>query len=133
VIGIVVVKSGPIYFHAQSTTHFRIAYTAIPFNLIRMNVGNAMSSSGLFVVPKSGKYFFAFTGLSPDNYVRVEFQIKTGVTSNCIKTGHAFAVKDYETLTIQNILQLGRGDRIRLMLQDGMLHSEDYKKLGPIT
>jgi hypothetical protein len=72
------------------------------------NMGNAMSSSGLFVAPKSGKKLFALSGISKwDSFARVEFQMRTGVTSNCIKTGHAFAVKDYENLTIQNILQLG--------------------------
>ncbi|XP_046654273.1 uncharacterized protein LOC124345613 [Daphnia pulicaria] len=131
VIGSFVVKSGPVYFHAQSTTSFRSVNTAIPFNLIRMNVGNAISSSGLFVAPRSGKYFFAFTGLSPDNYVRVEFQMRTGVNSNWIKLGHAFGQKNYQTLTLQYILQLGRGDQIRLMLQDGVLHSDT--PFGPIT
>jgi hypothetical protein len=97
-----------------------------------MNVGNAMSSSGLFVAPKSGKYFFAFTGLSPDNYVRVEFQMRTGVNSNWIKLGHAFGQKNYQTLTLQYILQLGRGDQIRLMLQGGVLHSISTP-YGPLT
>jgi hypothetical protein len=96
-----------------------------------MNVGNAIDSSGLFVAPKSGKYFFAFTGLSPDNYVRVEFQMKTGVNSNWIKIGHAYGGKSYETLTLQNILQLGRGDQIRLLLQEGALQGDTL--YGPLT
>ncbi len=130
-IGYVDVKSGPVYFHAQSTTSFRSVNTAIPFDLIRMNVGNAISSSGLFVAPKSGKYFFAFTGLSPDNYVRVEFQMRTGVNANWIKLGQVFGQKNYQTLTIQNILQLGRGDQIRLLLQAGVLFSDTL--YGPLT
>jgi hypothetical protein len=97
-----------------------------------MNVGNAIYSSGLFVAPRSGKYFFAFTGVSPDNYVRVEFQMRTGVNANWIKIGHAFGQKNYQTLTLQYILQLGRGDQIRLMLQGGVLHSISTP-YGPLT
>jgi hypothetical protein len=97
-----------------------------------MNVGNAIDSSGLFVAPKSGKYFFAFSGLSAqDINVRVEFQMKTGVNSNWIKIGHAYGGKSYETLTLQNILQLGRGDQIRLLLQEGALQGDAL--YGPLT
>lgn len=98
-----------------------------------MNVGNAIDSSGLFVAPKSGKYFFAFSGLSPvNNIVRVEFQMKTGqVNSNWITIGHAYGAYDHQTLTIQNILQLGRGYQIRLMLEGGVLHSGT--RYGPLT
>jgi hypothetical protein len=132
VIGYVDVKSGPVYFHAQSTTSFSIFNKEISYNLIRMNVGNAMSSSGLFVAPKSGKYFFAFSGLSSkDLHVRVEFQMKTGVNWNWIKIGQVFGQKNYQTLTIQNILQLGRGDQIRLLLQAGVLFSDTPH--GPLT
>jgi hypothetical protein len=87
VIGIVVVKSGPIYFHAQSTTRIKSDLsTTIPFNHMIQNMGNAMSSSGLFVAPKSGKYLFALLGISKwDSFARAEFQMRAGVTSNCIK------------------------------------------------
>ncbi len=97
-----------------------------------MNVGNAMSSSGLFVAPKSGKYFFAFSGLSDRaSSARVEFQMKTGDDKNWIKIGHAYGQWNFNTLAIQNILQLGKGDQIRLILQEGSLHSGTY--YGPST
>ncbi len=125
VIGYVDVKSGPVYFHAQSTTSFSIFNKEISYNLIRMNVGNAIHSNGLFVAPKSGKYFFAFSGLSGRaSSARVEFQMKTGDDKNWIKIGHAYGQWNVNTLTIQNILQLGKGDQIRLILQEGSLHSQ---------
>jgi hypothetical protein len=68
---------------------------------------------------------------SKDLHVRVEFQMKTGDDKNWTKIGQVFGGKNYQTLTIQNILQLGRGDEIRLMLQDGVLHSDT--PFGPIT
>jgi hypothetical protein len=37
-----------------------------------------MSTSGVFIAPKSGKYFFSYSGISEVNAVaRVELQIKT--------------------------------------------------------
>jgi hypothetical protein len=99
-----------------------------------MNVGNAIYSSGLFVAPKSGKYFFAFSGVSDRvDDVRVDFQMRT-VTSNWIKIGQAYGQKIYQTLTLQYISQLGRGDQIRLMLKGGILHSHKPETpYGPFT
>ncbi|XP_046654269.1 uncharacterized protein LOC124345538 isoform X2 [Daphnia pulicaria] len=135
VIGYVNVKSGPVYFHAQSTTHFRSVNKEIPFDLIRMNVGNAISSSGLFVAPRSGKYFFAFTGVSDRvDDARVDMQMKTDATSNWIKIGQVYGQKNFQTLTLQYILQLGSNDQIRLILKGGMLHSNKPEtSYGPFT
>ncbi|EFX72320.1 hypothetical protein DAPPUDRAFT_254478 [Daphnia pulex] len=54
--------------------------TVIPFKFMRLNVGNAMRLSGIFVAPKSGKYFFSFLGISEGHKEsRVELQVKTEI------------------------------------------------------
>jgi hypothetical protein len=100
-----------------------------------MNVGNAISSSGLFVAPRSGKYFFAFTGVSDRvDDARVDMQMKTDATSNWIKIGQVYGQKNFQTLTLQYILQLGSNDQIRLILKGGMLHSNKPEtSYGPFT
>jgi hypothetical protein len=50
----------------------------VPFDLLRLNVGNAMSTTGIFVTPKTGKYLFALSGLTEEHKsANVEMQVKT--------------------------------------------------------
>jgi hypothetical protein len=57
-----------------------------------------MSTSGLFVAPKFGKYFFAYSGLSEGSSpARVELQLKTN-TADWTKVGHAYGGTGHQTL-----------------------------------
>ena len=63
-VGVVDVKSSPVYFHVQRNSTYSITGTKIPFQIERLNVGGGMNiTSGIFTAPKSGIYFFSFTGL----------------------------------------------------------------------
>jgi hypothetical protein len=65
-IGVVDVKSSPVYFHVQRNASYSLNGTTIPFQIERLNVGGGMNiTSGIFTAPKSGIYFFSFTGLKP--------------------------------------------------------------------
>ena len=58
------VKSSPVYFYVQRSTNFDTENVPIPFEVTRLNVGNAMNAaSGIFTAPKTGIYFFSFSGL----------------------------------------------------------------------
>ena len=71
-------KTSPVYFHAQRTSIYSTANTILPFEILRLNLGGGINTSGLFVAPKTGKYFFILSGMSDVNVaVRVEMQIKT--------------------------------------------------------
>ena len=46
------VKSSPVYFYVKKTTDFVTEDVPIPFELDRLNVGNAMNAvSGIFTAP----------------------------------------------------------------------------------
>lgn len=112
---------------------YDIIDTVIPFDNFIINEGNAMSNSGIFVAPKSGKYYFSFSSLSDDRINgRVDLQVKTE-TSDWFKVGQAFGESHYQTLTIQLTLHLNKDDQIRLMLREGVIHDESRKPYGPFT
>jgi hypothetical protein len=104
-IGHVDVKATPVYFYAQKTKSFVTLNAVVPFELLRLNVGNAMNTNGIFVAPTPGKYLFTSSGVSEYKNVRVELQLKT------------------ETVDWTKVTQgIGHGDQIRLIFLEGTLH-----------
>jgi hypothetical protein len=124
-IGYVDVKTSSVHFHAQRSSSHSVINTVIPFDLLRLNFGNAMSTTGTFVAPKSGKYLFAYSGLSEGNVLaRVEMQFKTA-TVNWTRIGQAFGHTGYQTFSLQSNLHLAKGDQVRLMLLEGAIHDNN--------
>jgi C1q-related factor len=51
-IGVVDVKSSPVYFYVQRNASYSLNGTTIPFNIERLNVGGGMNiTSGIFTAP----------------------------------------------------------------------------------
>lgn len=124
-IGYVDVKTSPIHFHAQRRTSHYGLNTVISFELLKLNVGNAMSTSGIFVVPKPGRYFFTFSGLSEHNTnVRIELQVKTE-TSDWLKVGTAYGHVINHTFSMHATVELVKGNQVRLLLVEGSLHDNE--------
>ena len=120
-IGFFDVKTLPVYFHAQKNKSYTAGNTIVPFEILRLNVGNAMSTSGVFVAPKSGKYFFAYSGISDGGtHVRVELHVKTD-TADWKKVGQAFGQAGYQTFSLQATIDLAKGNQIRLLLTEGQI------------
>ncbi len=77
------------------------------------------------MAPKSGKYLFAYSGLSEGNLLaRVEMQFKTA-TVNWARIGQAFGHTGYQTFSLQSNLHLAKGDQVRLMLLEGAIHDNE--------
>ena len=120
-IGYVDVKTSPVYFHAQKSQSLWNVNSVVPFETLRLNVGNAMSTSGIFVAPKSGKYFFAYSGLSEGSiHANVELQMKTD-TADWTRVGLAHGEPGKQTFSLQATLELAKGDQIRIMLSGGAI------------
>ena len=91
---------------------------------MRLNVGNALNpSTGVFVAPKPGKYYFAFSGLSWETYVKVQLQMKIG-SADWTKIGETHATP-WNTMALHSTLQLAKGDQIRLIHIHGIIHDAD--------
>jgi hypothetical protein len=123
-IGFFDVKTSPVHFYVQRISSYRNLNTVIPFELLRLNVGNAISLSGIFVAPKPGKYFFSFSGISEGNAVaRVELQVKTA-TADWSRIGAAWSALGHQTFSLQSTLELAKGNQIRIMLLEGAIHDD---------
>lgn len=124
-IGYVDVKTSPVYFHAQRTSNYNTLNTAFPFDLLRLNIGNAMTTSGIFVAPKSGKYYFAYSGISDTATTgRVELQVKTE-TVDWKRLTQAYGHTVYQTFSLQATLELAKGNQIRLLVLEGTVHDHE--------
>ena len=87
-----------------------------------------MSTSGLFVAPKPGKYFFTFSGISEQNFeARADLQVKTD-TADWTKVGQALGSGggSFQTFSLQATLDLAKGNQIRLFLVNGQIHDRDF-------
>ena len=124
-IGYVNVKTTPVYFYAQRTGFYSTTGTALPFDDVKINIGNAMdTSSGIlhrYTTP--GKYFFAYTGLCSDKDTKIQLQNQTmAVTWTAIGESHC---TPYNALAIQATIQLDEDDEVQIYLLEGTIHDGD--------
>jgi hypothetical protein len=119
-IGYADVKSTPVYFYVQTNVHHSTVNTAIPFEVTRTNVGNAMNpSTGIFTAPRPGKYFFTYSGISNINdWSHIVLQL------NGVLLGTAHSVSNTDTFSHHATLQLSQGDQIRLFLTHGSVYGD---------
>ena len=113
------VKSSPVYFYVSRSTDFSTEGVPIPFELTRLNVGNAMNAkTGIFMAPKPGIYFFSFSGIGAfDSYICPQLYLN----NNLIASGYGDSRtgKHYSTFTVQSTLQLNARDQVSLKLNSG--------------
>jgi hypothetical protein len=125
-IGIVDVKSAPVYFHAQRTTSYSTVGSVVPFDSIKLNVGNAFDPSGVFVAPAPGKYFFGFSGLSDNGALaRVVLEVKNATSLDWSRVGEGYGDTTFKTFAFHATLELLKGDQVRLVLTEGAIHDSD--------
>ncbi len=121
-IGYADVKSAPVHFYVQRNDDFSTYGTPIPFELARVNEGNAMNlTSGIFTAPRPGIYFFSFTGLArfpASSSSRVVLGVALYLNGYYIGVGYveeANTVNGQESpLTLQSTLKLKKGDQVRV-------------------
>ena len=105
-IGYADVKSTPVYFYVQTNVHRSTINTAIPFEVTRTNVGNAMNpSTGIFTAPRPGKYFFTYSGISSADNSHIELHL------NGVKLGTAYSHQIFDTFSHHATLELSQARR----------------------
>ena len=111
----------PVYFYAQKNSSFQTMNTPIPFEIERLNVGNAMNlTSGIFTAPRAGTYFFSLSAIA--DYVSGtggDLRVALVLNSNHVGSTHtnrATSLRAIETHSLQSTLHLEVGDKIWLTI-----------------
>jgi hypothetical protein len=117
------IKSVPTYFYVTRITPFSTIRTPIPFDLAKVNMGNAMElASGKFRAPRSGIYFFSFTGhaLFPQSVSEVELAVSLYLNGNRVGWAEVEETNtsdgQFSPLTLQSTINLKAGDQIWLQI-----------------
>jgi hypothetical protein len=119
-IGYADVKSAPVHFYVQRNSWFNITGIPIPFELARVNEGNAMNlTSGKFTAPRPGIYYFSFAGVallysSSTTYVDFYFYLYLNgnlIGSSCVYEEYG-PVDQLSPLTFQSTLNLKKDDQV---------------------
>jgi hypothetical protein len=132
-IGYTDVKSAPVYFYVQRNSSFNQVSTPLPFELALVNKGNAMNlTTGKFTAPRSGIYFFSFTGHAKFPTSSSKLYFGCSLYLNKVKIGSSFiqeanTVDDQrDTLTFQSTLNLKSNDQVWVEVWTTMfLHDND--------
>jgi hypothetical protein len=118
-IGYADVKSTPVHFYVQRNYDFSTRDTPIPFDLARVNEGNAMDlTSGIFTAPRPGIYFFSFTGQAKFPTSSSDVKLGVGLYLNGNRIGTGFVEEEntagyiYIPLTLQLTLNLKKDDQV---------------------
>jgi hypothetical protein len=96
--------------------------TPIPFELARVNEGNAMNlTSGIFTAPRPGIYFFSFTGVARlGSSGGVDFYSYLYLNGNKIVSSYVLErntpVDQLSPFTLQSTLNLKKGDQVCVMI-----------------
>jgi hypothetical protein len=117
-IGYADVKTTPVHFYVQRNSNFKKESTPIPFDVARVNEGNAMDlTTGKFTAPAPGIYFFSFAGdarleSSSDVYFQSYLYLNGNIIGASRVSQNNGPVSQYSPVTLQSTLNLKKGDRV---------------------
>jgi hypothetical protein len=124
-MGFVDVQSVPTYFLVTKNETFNSLNMSISYTTEKLNIGGAMDlSSGKFTAPRTGTYFFSFTGMIgfPTSSSSVPYLI-LGFYLNGVEIGsgwndEANTVASQEVpVVLQSTVNLQAGDQVWLQIK----------------
>ncbi len=121
------VKSKSVIFYVQRSTDFSLTNVVLPFDIVRLNVGDAMdTAAGMFTTPVNGIYHFEFSAMK-DAFDPTAVFVTLQVNGVGIATSYATSLPNYLGLsTINAYLRLKAGDQVRLFKTSGTL-KDDFR------
>lgn len=121
-----------VYFYVQKNS-FTTVPGVITFEVARLNIGNAMNiKTGIFTAPKSGIYFFLFSGLKEinSNGGRLEIRLQINGSFNVALAWFSGATTSTSGINfgggLHSTLHLNAGDTVALVLKLGVLYDNPW-------
>ena len=130
VIGNVDIKTKSVHFYVQKSYNFPLENAVIPFELERLNEGEAMNlTSGIFTAPVPGIYHFEFSGVKARSSTMLDIYLQV----NGQNIGHACTVevimRDEEASSLSASLRLKEGDKVNLYNHyNSALYDDQYHR-----
>jgi hypothetical protein len=109
-----------VYFHVSRTSAFSSVGSVVPFQVERINIGNAMDvGAGVFTAPKAGIYSFSFSAHVGNDLTTVYMRLNGQV----MITGYGYKLGSNIPLT--STLRLKAGDTVANFLNGGSLYDDN--------
>jgi len=132
-MGYVDIKTKSVYFYVQKNDRFFQEERRIPFEVVRLNIGNAFDpTNNVFIAPVSGTYFFSFSAI---NIGRDDLYAYLRVDGIQVSVAYATTYKltEYNPTVMRSILNLEAGSKVDVWLKEGYIHDHNVENKGPHT
>jgi len=114
-IGAVDVKSNSVHFYVQRQSRFTTVNAIVPFEVVQLNNGNAMTPAGIFTAPVGGIYHFEFHGVKDvtQDPLNIDLRVNNMNVAATISSNNG-DLNDFVTLSLSASLNLAAGDKVDL-------------------
>jgi len=125
-------KTKSVSFYVQKNASFLMNRKRIPFEVVRLNIGNAFNpKSGVFTAPVSGTYFFSFSAIRKNNK---DLYVHLRVNRVQVSVAYATSFQSwYNPTVMRSILKLEAGSKVDVWLKEGDIHDHNEENRGPHT
>ena len=114
-IGNVDLKTKSVHFYVQRNSIFNTPKSNIPFELARLNEGDAFNlSSGIFTVPVNGIYHFQFSAVKSLPYKYLDIFLQVNGTNIALAYTIQSSSGTSTVISLSSSLRLAVSDRVNL-------------------
>ena len=126
-IGNVDLKTKSVHYYVQRNSSFNAPRSIIPFQLARLNEGDAFNlSSGIFTVPVNGIYHFQFSAVKAPPYNHLDIFLQVNGENIALAYTLQSSSGSSTVISLSASLRLAASDRVNLFnFNNGGFHDNN--------